>query len=92
MEGVLLKEDNYLEWTDYIRNELLARGLWNVVLGIKERPRKPAVPNSASTTTAATGGAKGKGGAKEDEDDPKPGTRKFRWSTKRHLSQMRLSI
>jgi hypothetical protein len=64
MERVLLKEDNYLEWTDYIRNELLARGLWNIVLGIKEKPRKPAAP------TAAAGG---KGKAKEDED-PKPGS------------------
>jgi hypothetical protein len=25
MERILLKEDNYLEWTDDIRNELLAR-------------------------------------------------------------------
>jgi hypothetical protein len=72
MERVLLKEDNYLEWTDYIRNELLARGPWNIVLGIKEKPRKPAAPKSVSTTTAAAGGGRGK--AKEDEDDPKPGS------------------
>jgi hypothetical protein len=41
MERVLLKEDNYLEWMDYIRNELLTRGLWNIVLGINGRPQKP---------------------------------------------------
>jgi hypothetical protein len=74
MERVLLKEDNYLEWTDYIRNELLARGLWNIVLGIKQKSRKPVAPK-----TAAAGGATGKsdvkGKAKEDDEDgPKPGS------------------
>jgi hypothetical protein len=58
MERVLLKEKNYQEWASYVRNELLARGLWNIVQGITERPRKPEVPESASTTTSATGGAK----------------------------------
>jgi hypothetical protein len=69
MEPVLLTENNYLEWEAYIRNELLARGLWDIVQGIRERPQKPAVPKSASsTTTAATGGAKreSKDGAEDD--------------------------
>jgi hypothetical protein len=56
MERVLLKEHNYLEWEEYIRDELLARGLWGIVEITTERPRKPTVP-------VAAGGVKG---GKED--------------------------
>jgi hypothetical protein len=43
MERVLLKEHNYPEWEEYIKDELLARGLWGIVEGTTERPRKPTV-------------------------------------------------
>jgi hypothetical protein len=44
MERVLLKEHNYLEWEENIRDELLARGLWGIVEGTTERPLKPTAP------------------------------------------------
>jgi hypothetical protein len=71
MERVLLKENNYQEWASYVRNELLARGLWDIVQGITERPRNPEVPESASTTTPATGGAPG--GVKKADGDGEAG-------------------
>jgi hypothetical protein len=99
MERVLLKEDNYLEWTDYIRNELLARGLWNIVLGIKERPRKPAVPSLRRRQLRLPVVLKERVVLKKMKMIRSPDplrrswrTRKLRWSAKRHLSQMRLSI
>jgi hypothetical protein len=62
MERVLLKEHKYLEWEEYIRDELLARGLWVIVEGTTERPLKPTVP-------VAAGGVKGrKQDAAEDSE------------------------
>jgi hypothetical protein len=58
----LLKQHNYLEREEYIRDELLARGLWGIVEGITVRPRKPTVP-------AAVTGVKGwKQDAAEDPE------------------------
>ncbi|KAA8894778.1 hypothetical protein FN846DRAFT_894767 [Sphaerosporella brunnea] len=55
-ERVSLQENNYQEWASYGRNELLARGLWDIVQGITERPRTREVPESPLTTTSATAG------------------------------------
>ncbi|KAA8894596.1 hypothetical protein FN846DRAFT_894936 [Sphaerosporella brunnea] len=56
MKRVLLKEHNYLEWEENIRDELLPRGLWGIMEGTTEPPLKPTAP-------VATGDVKGK---KED--------------------------
>jgi hypothetical protein len=53
VERVLLKQPNYLDWEEYIRDELLARGLWAIVEGTTERPRNP-------TVAAVAGGVKGR--------------------------------
>jgi hypothetical protein len=54
MERVLLKEHNYPEWEEYIRDELLARALWGIVQGTTKPPRKPT-PNSKTKTEPAAG-------------------------------------
>jgi hypothetical protein len=48
MERVLLKENNYREWGSYVRNELLARGLWDIyiVQGITEAGATPKAGSS----------------------------------------------
>jgi hypothetical protein len=50
MERVLLKEHNYPEWEEYIRDELLARALWGSVQGTTKPPQKP-IPKTKTETT-----------------------------------------
>ncbi|KAA8895441.1 hypothetical protein FN846DRAFT_894153 [Sphaerosporella brunnea] len=52
MARVLLKEHNYLEWEEYIRDELLARALWGIVQSITKPPQKPT-PMTKTETAAA---------------------------------------
>jgi hypothetical protein len=54
MERVLLKEHNYPEWEEYIRDELLARALWGIVQGTTQPPRKPTVPKGTKSNTTET--------------------------------------
>ncbi|KAA8895290.1 hypothetical protein FN846DRAFT_997275 [Sphaerosporella brunnea] len=51
MERVLLKEHNYLEWEEYIRDELLARALWGIVEGTTKPPQKP-IPKTETAAAA----------------------------------------
>jgi hypothetical protein len=79
METILLQDTNYREWVDYIKADLMAKDLWNVVLGVVTHPIKPRAPTSPKSAASATesSGYNGTQSATEDESNYASDTPRF---------------
>jgi hypothetical protein len=77
METILLRDTNYREWVDYIKADLMAKDLWNVVSGAVTHPIKPLAPTSPAASATESSGYNGKQRATEDESNYASDTPRF---------------